>query len=83
MKTYPLEVESVGSDTYIVMSKGHHDLHVFMEAVNKDFGDWKCGDPAHKWVKSVPDKSGEFGVRYVFVERETRGSWPATYAWGD
>lgn len=27
---YPLDVESVGSDTYIVMSKGHHDFTEFM-----------------------------------------------------
>lgn len=30
MKTYPLEIESVGSDTYIAMSRGHHDLDLFM-----------------------------------------------------
>jgi len=31
-KQYPLEVQSVGSDTYIAMSKGHHDLEAFMAA---------------------------------------------------
>ncbi len=30
MRKYPLEVNSVGSDTYIVMSRGHHDLRGFM-----------------------------------------------------
>lgn len=83
MKKYPLEVESVGSDQYIVMSRGHHDLELFMAEVDKEFGDWKCGNPAHKWVKSTPDRAGEFSMRYVFVEKGTRGAWPATYAWGD
>lgn len=83
MKTYPLEVESVGSDTYIVMSRGHHDFDQFMAAVSKDYEDWKCGDPCHKWVKSVPDRSGSFSMRYEFVREGTRGAWPATYAFGD
>jgi hypothetical protein len=78
---YPLCVESVGGDTYIVMSKGHHDLGEFMTAVNADYADWKLGNPQHKWCKTVPDRSGEFSNRYVFVEPGTRGAWPATYAW--
>lgn len=78
---YPLHVESVGSDTYIVMSRGHHDLGEFMAAVNKDYEDWKLRDPEHKWCKTVPDRSGQLNCRYVFVEPGTRGAWPATYAW--
>ncbi|WP_122252642.1 hypothetical protein [Pseudomonas savastanoi] len=79
MKTYPLEIESVGSDTYIAMSRGHHDLEVFMAEAVKECPSWFLGGPAHKWVKSVPDRSGEFSMRYVFVEAGTRGAWPATY----
>lgn len=80
-KQYPLDVESVGSDTYIVMSRGHHDLDEFMVAVNKDYEDWKLRNPEHKWCKTVPDRSGQFSCRYVFVKPGTRGAWPATYAW--
>ncbi|MEA3169392.1 MAG: hypothetical protein QOI97_2340 [Pseudomonas sp.] len=35
-ETYPLAVESVGGDTYIVMSRGHHDVREFMVEVVKD-----------------------------------------------
>lgn len=76
---YPLAVESVGSDTYIVMSKGHHDLDDFMREAVKAFDDWRLGGPVHKWCKSVPDRSGEFSMRYEFVPEGTRGAWPATY----
>ena len=32
VRRYPLSVENVGEDTYILMSKGHHDVHEFMRA---------------------------------------------------
>lgn len=79
-KHYPLEVESVGTDTYIVMSKGHHNFEEFMAAVNKEYADWKVCNPVHRWVKSVPDRSGPYHMRYVFVPEGTPGAWPATYA---
>lgn len=81
MKTYPLEIESVGGDTYIAMSRGHHDLEVFMAEAVKECPDWFLGGPEHKWCKSVPDRSGELRCRYVFVEPGTTGAWPATYCW--
>ncbi|WP_289140904.1 hypothetical protein [uncultured Pseudomonas sp.] len=80
MRKYPLEVNSVGSDTYIVMSRGHHDLREFMVEAVKDYEGWNLGGAVHKWCKSVPDRSGEFDTRYVFVDEGTRGAWPATYA---
>ncbi|WP_447651036.1 hypothetical protein [Pseudomonas abietaniphila] len=80
-KNYPLEVESAGTDTYIVMSKGHHDLEEFMAKAVEEFEGWFLGGPKHMWCKSVPDRSGEFDTRYVFVEPDTRGAWPATYCW--
>lgn len=79
MKNYPLEVESVGSDTYIVMSKGHHEFDEFMQEAVKHYPDWFLGGPVHRWVKSVPDRSGQYSMLYVFVQEGTRGSWPATY----
>lgn len=38
-KVYPLESKSVGGDTYIVMTKGHHDPNLFMKQVREE-GDW-------------------------------------------
>lgn len=81
VKRHPLDVESVGGDTYIVMSRGHHDLDEFMREAVKQYPDWQLGGPVHKWVKSVPDRSGEFAIRYQFVKEGTRGAWPATYCW--
>lgn len=81
MKSYPLEIESVGRDTYIAMSRGHHDLELFMREAVKECPDWFLGGPEHKWCKSVPDRSGEFSSRYVFVEQGAKGAWPATYCW--
>lgn len=81
MVSYPLEVESVGGDTYIVMSRGHHDLDEFMRAAVEQYPDWQLGGPVHKWCKSVPDRSGQFSMRYEFVKEGTRGAWPATYCW--
>lgn len=78
MKTYPLEVESVGSDTYIVMSRGHHDLELFMAKVMEEYRGWFLGGPAHMWCKTTPVDGG---WRYNFVKEGTRGAWPATYCW--
>lgn len=78
MSKYPLEIESVGDDTYIVMSRGHHDLGEFMRAAVDQYPDWQLGGPVHKWVKTTPCKRG---WRYNFVEKGTRGAWPATYCW--
>lgn len=73
---YPLEVESVGSDTYIVMSKGHHDLEEFMKAAVDTYRGWYLGGPQHVWCKTTPHKEGSL---YNFVKEGTRGAWPATY----
>lgn len=78
MSKYPLEVESVGSDTYIVMSRGHHDLDEFMRAATKDYSGWFLGGAKHMWVKTVPRKDG---WEYCFVDEGTRGAYPATYCW--
>jgi hypothetical protein len=78
MIRYPLEVESVGSDTYIVMSRGHHDLNEFMRAVIKDYGDWSLGGAKHVWIKTTPTKGG---WNYNIVDKSVRGAWPATYCW--
>ncbi|MEH6483087.1 MULTISPECIES: hypothetical protein [Pseudomonas] len=81
MKTYPLEIESVGSDTYIVMSRGHHDLEQFMIAALAEYDDWNLGGPEHRWIKTVPCRSGEFSSLYMPVKEGTKGAWPATYCY--
>jgi len=78
MKTYPLEVESVGEDTYIVMSRGHHDIDAFMTEVIKGFDGWNLGGAKHVWIKTTPAKGG---WNYNLVKEGTRGAWPATYCW--
>ena len=81
MKKYPLEIENVGHDDYVVMSKGHHDPDQFMAAVRSAGYGWPLGKPEHRWVKSIPDSSGKFHSNYVFVDESVRGAWPATYSW--
>lgn len=78
-RTYPLEVESVGGCTNIVMSKGHHDFAEFMREAVKEYPGWFLGGPVHRWVKPVPDRSGQYSMLYVFVPEGTRGAYPATY----
>lgn len=81
MKEYPLELESSGSDTYIVMSRGHHDLAEFARLAKAEYPTWNLGGAEHKWCKTVPCHTGEFSSYYVFVKEGTRGAWPATYMW--
>jgi|GEM_PF-760154 len=85
-KTYPLDVEQCGGDTYIVFSKGHHDPHEFMKAVREGGWAWPLGFPTYHWVKRVPvpaghtEELGDCDWQYVFVKEGTRGAYPATYA---
>ncbi|MFG8317771.1 hypothetical protein ACEOPL_26615 [Pseudomonas aeruginosa] len=78
MSKHPLSPISVGDDTYIVMSRGHHDLTEFMRAATNAYPYWQLGGPAHMWCKTTPCKDG---WRYNFVKEGTRGAWPATYCW--
>lgn len=77
-KQHPLDVQSVGEDTYIVMSKGHHDLEKFMAAAIKRYPGWALGEPVHVWVKTTPGR-GTYSQMYNLVPEGTRGCWPATY----
>ena len=80
MKAYPLEVESVGEDTYIVMSRGHHDLDLFMSEAVKDRPSWNLGGAEHTWIKTMPGR-GTYACFYAHVPEGTRGAWPATYCY--
>lgn len=78
MRAYPLEIKSVGDDTYIVMSRGDHDLDQFMDEVIKDYRDWNLGGAKQVWIKTTPMNGG---WRYSLVDQSVRGAWPATYCW--
>lgn len=79
-KGYALDVENVGEDTYILMSKGHHDVHEFMLAVRADYS-WPLGMPTHEWMRAIPAPASS-GYRCLYVEAkpQSRGAFPATYA---
>ena len=86
VRRYPLDVENVGEDTYILMSKGHHDVHEFMRAVRADYS-WPLGMPTHEWMRAIPAPANS-GYRCLYVEAKpgARGAFPATYvreAWGE
>ena len=82
-RQYPLDIRNVGDDTYVVMSKGHHDPHDFMRAVRAEGYDWPLGVPQHKWVKTVPcaPSCGGHSCHYELSDQQRPGWWPATYAW--
>lgn len=80
MSDYPLDPQSIGEDTYIVISRGHHEIHEFMRRVRKDYPSMPLGVPNHIWMKTRPAPKGS-GYRcfYDVVQQGTRGAWPATH----
>lgn len=81
MKTHQLKIQNVGEDTYILMSKGHHDPHEFMRAARAAGYEWSLGMPTHEWTRAIPatEESG-YICMYVDAEPGARGAFPATYA---
>lgn len=86
VRRYPLGVENVGEDTYILMSKGHHDVHEFMRAVRADYS-WPLGMPTHEWTRAIPAPANSgYRCLYVAAKPGARGAFPTTYvreAYGD
>ena len=84
--TYPLEVMSIGEHSYILISRGHHDIHEFMAEVRKEYS-WPLGEPQHIHMKTVPaPKDSGYSCWYHPVPAGTRGAWPCTHvseAYGD
>lgn len=81
-RNYPLDILNVGEDDYIVMSKGHHDPHEFMQAVRNEGYEWPLGFPEHKWMRAVPaPKNSGFIFFYVEAVQGSKGAFPATYAY--
>lgn len=81
--TYPLNIQNVGEDTYIVMSKGHHDVHEFMRAVRAEGYAWLLGMPQHVWMRAVPTRRDGYRFMYHKARPGSRGAFPCTYAWED
>lgn len=80
---YPLEIENIGADTYMLMSRGHHDFKEFMKAAKEAHPSWPMGKPEHVWYKTVPARGGYaevigFDSMYIEVAEGVRGAWPAT-----
>jgi hypothetical protein len=81
-REHPLEIKNVGEDNYILMSKGHHCPHEFMRAVRSDGYEWPLGMPEHKWIRAIPaPKNSGYSCLYVEAIPESRGAFPATYAY--
>lgn len=78
MKQYPLEPQSIGEDTYVVISRGHHDIHAFMQEVRKHW-DWPLGVPEFIWMKTMPAREDGYTCWYQPVPQGTSGAWPCTY----
>lgn len=86
MAKYPLEIENIGADVYILISRGHHGIHEFMAKVREEGYDWPLGFPKHIWMKTRPSRDPNYSCFYDPVPKGTPGAWPATHvqeAWGD
>ena len=77
---YPLEVVSVGEDVYCVMSKGHHDPALFMEACKREFPSWSMGKPEHLWKRTIPANDSDYSFWYIDAEPGSRGAFPVTWS---
>lgn len=76
---HPLKLENWGDDSYLVMSRGHHDLDEFKRQVHKEyehFGDF-FQSAYHGYFKATPH---DFGTNYSPVGPSVRGAFPATVA---
>ena len=78
-KQYALEPFSIGEDIYVVISRGHHDIHQFMRKIREDYS-WPLGVPEHIWMKTCPaPRNSGYRCWYEPVKEGTRGAWPCTY----
>jgi len=82
MKKYPLEVQPLDDDGWILVSKGHHEIHEFMRAVAEynaeNGGDEPMGVPQHLWFRTLPRPDHPNRVEWVIAKQGERGAWPGT-----
>lgn len=76
MKSYPLDIQNVGEDTYELMSFGHHDFDKFKAAMRDSYPTWPMGEPKHVWMVRAP----RAGYRYVLhpCDKTHRRALPVT-----
>lgn len=79
-REWPLDIENVGGDIYILLSRGHHDVHEFMRQVRADGFDWPLGMPKHIWLRCTPPPDG-YATWYTEAQEGERGAFPATQCW--
>jgi hypothetical protein len=77
MKKYKLEVENIGGDDYVLMSRGHHNFKDFMKEVKKVYKTWPMGKPYHSYFKVIP-YCGNYAYLYIPCDKNTRGCFPVT-----
>jgi hypothetical protein len=85
-RDYPLHIQNIGEDVYTLISKGHHDPHVFMAKVREEGWSWPLGMPQHIWFRAIPTRKPYYICLYVEAVAGSRGAWPATLtteAWGE
>lgn len=76
---YPVKLENWGDDSYMIISRGHHDLDQFKRLVNKEYDHFGNFFEAayHCYFKAFPH---DFGTSYSPVGPDVRGAFPATVA---
>lgn len=80
-----IDIENIGGDVYVLIARGHHDVHEFMREVRKDY-DWPLGMPEHLYFRTVPTKRSDLTCLYVPAKKGARGAYPVTHvqeAWND
>lgn len=79
---YPLILENWGGDSYLVISRGHHDLDAFAAKVREDYDEWGnfFESAYHTYFKATPSSNPESNCWYSQCSPDTRGAFPATVA---
>ena len=78
MTKYPLKIENIGENTYMLMSRGHHDFESFMDKVKEAYPNWPMGMPEHLYYKAVPTRREGYHCVYVPCSKNTRSAFPVT-----
>lgn len=80
-KKYPLKLENWGEHTYLVVTRGHHDLSEFEAKVRSEYQHFGSffESAYHAYFKATPAKDG-YRAYYTECSPDVRGAFPATVA---
>lgn len=81
-----IDIENIGEDLYVLIARGHHDVHEFMRTVRAEGYDWPLGMPQHLYFRAVPTRNPNWTCAYVPAVKGSRGAYPVTHvqeAWDD